>query len=239
MREPGVGGQSVSRWLRARWALDRALALLVAVPCTPFIGALALLVRRDTPGPALVRLTRVGQHGRPFRMLKLRSMVATNGEGTAGGPAITSSGDERITPMGRRLRRYRLDELPQLFNVVRGEMGLIGPRPETPSYVDAADPAWAGVLSARPGIAGPTQLLVHEWEERFLCQAPAQDDVYRTAALPVKLQCDAWYVRAASPRTDAAVVGGMVRRFLLGRSVTPKQLGLPPALSEAVATLDA
>ncbi len=237
MGEPGAG-RPVNRWLRARWALDRAVALVLAVPCLPVVAVLAVLVRREGPGPAIVGLERVGQGGRPFAMLKLRSMRATGPDGTAGGPAVTSADDERVTPLGRRLRRHRLDELPQLLNVVRGEMALIGPRPETPSYVDAADPAWAEVLSARPGIAGPTQLLVHEWEEAFLRDRPG-DDLYRTTALPAKLRSDAWYVRSASPSVDVAVVRGILRRFLRGQPVPGSRLGLPTEVAEPFARLPA
>jgi lipopolysaccharide/colanic/teichoic acid biosynthesis glycosyltransferase len=237
MSEPAAGRRCPSRWLRARWALDRAVAVLLALPCAPLVAALAMLVRRETPGPAFVRLTRVGRSHRPFGMLKLRSMRATQPDGTAGGRAITSSHDDRITPLGRRLRRYRLDELPQLLNVVRGEMALVGPRPETPSYVDPDDPKWAEVLSARPGIIGPTQLLVHEWEDQFLPDGWGDGDVYGTTALPVKLECDAWYVHAASLRTDLAVVAGMLRRFVFGRPVSASMLGLPPELSESLARL--
>jgi lipopolysaccharide/colanic/teichoic acid biosynthesis glycosyltransferase len=116
-------------------------------------------------------------------------------------------------------------------------MALVGPRPETPSYVDPADPRWAEVLSARPGITGPTQLLVHEWEDELLSDGGSEGDVYGTTALPVKLECDAWYVRGASARTDVAVVAGMLRRFLLGRPVSTSMLGLPPELSESLARL--
>ena len=98
-------------------------------------------------------------------------------------------------------------------------MSLIGPRPETPEYVDADDPRWPAVLQAPPGIAGPTQLLVEEWEAEALT-GPHAGDVYRDQVLPVKLAVDAWYVANASPRVDAAVVWSLVERFVLHRRIT-------------------
>src|SRR5690606_27943420 len=99
-----------------------------------------------------------GRSGAPFRMWKLRSMRAERADAAAAGSVITATDDDRITPIGATMRRWRLDELPQVWNVLRGEMGLLGSRPETPTMVEADDPAWAAVLAARPGVSGPTQL---------------------------------------------------------------------------------
>ena len=198
-----------------RRQLDRLIAALLLLFAAPVIAVLAVLVRRQDGGAAFVRLTRVGRNGRRFTMLKLRSMRVGGAEGRAGGSPITAAGDGRITPLGGVLRRYRLDELPQLLNVLRGDMALIGPRPETPEFVDVTDPIWTEVLHATPGIAGPTQLLVHQWEEREL----VGDDgggAYTTLVLPAKLQCDRWYVRSASPSTDALVLLGTVWQIFGG-----------------------
>ncbi len=130
----------IPRWLEA----GVAGALLVVV--APLFAALALGVRLSSAGPVLFRQERVGQGGRPFTMLKFRSM-RVNGRG----PQITATGDDRVTGFGRFLRRTKLDELPELWNVVRGDMALVGPRPEVPCYVDLDDPAWAEVLRCRPG----------------------------------------------------------------------------------------
>jgi lipopolysaccharide/colanic/teichoic acid biosynthesis glycosyltransferase len=148
-------------------------------------------------------------------MWKLRTMRPAG----AGGATITSGDDDRITPIGRRLRHYRLDELPNLVNVVAGQMALIGPRPETPGMVDATDPRWRQVLAARPAIAGPTQLVCADWEADELRTGDAED-VYRHKILPVKLAIDAWYVEHASPRIDAEVLVALVQRFALGRAET-------------------
>jgi lipopolysaccharide/colanic/teichoic acid biosynthesis glycosyltransferase len=124
---------------------------------------------------------------------------------------LTTSGDHRITPLGHGLRRWRVDELPQLLDVVAGRMALLGPRPETPPFVDLDDPRWQAVLRARPGIAGPTQVIVHGWEANL---PAASEDVYREVLLPVKLAIDEWYVEHASPSLDLRVVAALVQSML-------------------------
>ena len=181
----------------------------------PVVGVLALLIRRHDGGPPLIRVTRVGRSGRPVRMWKLRSMRADRPDGSADGSALTGELDRRITPIGRRLRAYHLDELPQLWNVARGEMLLLGPRPEAPEFVDHGCPQWAEILSVPPGIAGPTQVIVSDWERT--CIADDDDgDCYRRDVLPVKLAIDRWYLRSASPTNDLLVGVTLLRRFLPG-----------------------
>jgi lipopolysaccharide/colanic/teichoic acid biosynthesis glycosyltransferase len=203
--------------------LDRVVAVLLLVLAAPVLAAATLLVRRDG-GPGLIRVTRVGRHGAPFAMWKVRTMRVAGAGGLAGGPALTGRGDSRVTPVGRLLRGARLDELPQLWNIVRGQMALVGPRPETPEYVDVDDPRWRAVLASPPGVAGATQALVHEWEADLVASGGA--DVYRDRILPVKLAIDGWYVRSACPSVDLEVVRavlgpgrGAARRRLLGRVV--------------------
>lgn len=207
----------MSPWLPARWWIDRVAAAVLQVALAPVLAVVGAAVRRSDGGPALVRVPRIGRDNRPFGMWKVRTMVAAGPGGLAGGPVITSGDDDRITPIGRRLRRFRLDELPQLLNVIVGDMAMIGPRPETPSLVDLEDPAWRQVLAAKPGIAGPTQLIVHDWETDVLAGASAEED-YRKVILPVKLAIDEWYVRQASPWIDCLVVASLAQRFLTGRA---------------------
>lgn len=224
MRRVGVVAHDArSGWLRVRAGyLDRVSAA-VALACTaPVIAMLAGLVwRRDGP-PAFVKLERVGAEGVPFAMWKLRSMRSERPGGGADGASITARGDARITPTGLWLRRWRLDELPQLLNVVRGEMALLGPRPETSSHVDIEDPSWRAVLAARPGITGPTQLVVEAWEASAL-GGEDHEGRYRADILPVKLAIDRWYVECATPTLDLIVLVSMVERFLLGRPETRVQ----------------
>jgi lipopolysaccharide/colanic/teichoic acid biosynthesis glycosyltransferase len=199
--------------------IDRVVALVLVPLLAPIIGVLGWQVRRGAGGPPLIGLPRVGRDGAAFTMWKLRSMRSERADGSSGGAAITAADDDRITPVGAMMRRWRLDELPQVWNVLRGEMGLLGPRPETPALVDHDDPRWARVLAARPGITGPTQLVVERWESERL-QDGSQEDVYRSEILPVKLAIDAWYVEQGTVLTDLQVGWSMLERFVLHRSDT-------------------
>lgn len=214
----GRGGPT--GWLRARTAVvDRVVALVLLPVLGPVIAYLAWRVRRQDGPPSVIGLDRVGADGVAFRMWKLRTMRVAAAGGSAGGAAITSSADARITPLGASLRRWRLDELPQVWNVLRGDMGLLGPRPETPSLVDHEDPRWRAVLAVRPGITGPTQLVAEQWETAVLDEG-GHVDRYRLEVLPVKLAVDRWYLDRASPWVDLLVGWSMVQRFVLGRSPT-------------------
>lgn len=213
----------MSPWLRRRLVLDRIVAVPMLVFASPVLAIAALLVRRDG-GPGLIRVTRVGRNGAPFAMWKVRTMRAVGAGGLAGGAGLTGRGDPRITPVGRLLRGARLDELPQLWNIARGEMALVGPRPEAPDYVQADDPGWRAVLSVPPGVAGATQALVHRWESELV--AAGGEDTYRDRILPVKLAIDGWYVRSACPTVDLEVMRALLgpgrvaaRRRLLTRVV--------------------
>ncbi len=214
------GREGPTRWLRVRTVLlDRVVAVALLPLLGPLLAYLAWRVRRDDGPPSVIGLERVGASGVPFVMWKLRTMRVAGAGGSAGGAAITSSDDRRITPLGARFRRWRLDELPQVANVLRGDMGLLGPRPETPSLVDLDDPRWQVVLAARPGITGPTQLVAERWEAAVLDEG-GHVDRYRTDVLPVKLAVDRWYVEGATPWVDVVVAWSMVQRFILGRSST-------------------
>jgi lipopolysaccharide/colanic/teichoic acid biosynthesis glycosyltransferase len=212
-----ASGPGPSAWLRVRSAIiDRMLAAVLLLGLSPIIAVLGRRVRGEDGGPALLALDRVGRGGATFGMWKLRTMRPAASDG----PAITASGDQRITAVGAQLRRWRLDELPQAWNVVRGDMALLGPRPETPSMVDAADPRWAAVLAVRPGVAGPTQLLVEAWEAEVLTDAARAEELYEAQILPVKLAIDRWYVERATPALDLVIAWSMVERFLLHRGRT-------------------
>jgi lipopolysaccharide/colanic/teichoic acid biosynthesis glycosyltransferase len=206
----------LSVWLRVRAPLDRVVAAGLGIVLAPVVGVLAWMIRRSDRGPGIVVLPRVGRDRREFGMHKLRTMRADDGAGLATGARITSGTDARVTPIGRRLRRLRIDELPQVLDVVTGRMALLGPRPETPELVDATDDRWDTVLRVRPGIAGPTQLLVDEWEAEVL-RGPDASAVYRDVVLPVKLAVDTWYVERATPWIDTLVAVSLFERFVLRR----------------------
>ncbi len=157
---------------------------------SPVFIVIAIAIRRDSKGPVFYRARRVGQHGKEFRLYKFRSMVV---DADQQGPGITSAGDTRITSVGRFLRRTKLDELPQLINVLRGEMSLVGPRPEDPRYVELYTPGQREILQYRPGITSMAsqtyrneeQLLTgSDWEQQYI------DEV-----MPAKLAIDLDYSR--------------------------------------------
>jgi lipopolysaccharide/colanic/teichoic acid biosynthesis glycosyltransferase len=192
--------------------VQQALGFIGAVLTAPLLGALAIAVKLDDPGPALYAAVRVGEAGRLFRCFKLRTMSV----GRAGGSAITSASDPRITRLGRLLRRSHLDELPQLWNVALGEMRFVGPRPEDPRFVDMTQALHGLVFTARPGITGLSQL-VHADEEMH---NPAVDPErsYREKVLPEKLRIDAAYLRRRSTRLDLWIIA-QTSRAVVGRTV--------------------
>lgn len=153
---------------RAKRALDLAVTVPLLVLLAPVMAVIAFLVRRDSPGPALFRQERVGFAGRPFTLLKFRTMVV-GAEGMGAGLAVLA-GDDRITPLGHRLRHLSLDELPQLWNIARGDMSLVGPRPTVASQVERYTPHQRRRLLARPGLTGLAQVSGRNsipWSERI------------------------------------------------------------------------
>lgn len=225
----------MTAWARLRIQADRIVALIVLVAVSPLIGVLALLIRRGDGGPPFITVPRVGRDGQVFGMWKLRSMRVEGRDGRAGGVALTAVDDDRITPIGHRLRGHHLDELPQLWNVVTGQMCLLGARPEAPDFVAVGDPIWRAVLAMPPGIAGPTQLIVGDWERAWITASP-DGSAYRDEVLPVKLAIDEWYVRACSPRADALVARSLLAH-LRGRPVEALRSTVAEAVP-AVASLD-
>jgi lipopolysaccharide/colanic/teichoic acid biosynthesis glycosyltransferase len=152
----------------AKRAFDLAVAIPATMALAPVMAGLAAWVRLDSPGPAIFRQRRAGAFGRPFTCLKFRSMV-DGAEGKGAGLKVTE-GDDRITRAGRVLRRLSLDELPQLLNVIRGDMSIVGPRPTVPSQIVHYDPVQRRRLLARPGITGLAQVrgrAAIPWSERI------------------------------------------------------------------------
>jgi lipopolysaccharide/colanic/teichoic acid biosynthesis glycosyltransferase len=177
--------------------LDAALAALGLIALGPVILGLGWLVRHDSTGPAIYRARRVGLGGREFRMLKLRTMVENAAQI---GPGITYASDPRITRVGRVLRATKLDELPQFVNVLRGEMSLVGPRPEAPDYVELYPPELGlDVLSVRPGVFGISQMLYRDEEQTL---GPNVHEQYVGGPMMRKLRLDRAYVRRRSLRVD-------------------------------------
>ncbi len=163
--------------------MEVALCGLGLLLLSPLLLVIAIILKTHSPGPVCFRQRRMGQHGRPFELIKFRSMIHR----PAGvGPLVTACGDRRVTPFGRFLRRTKLDELPQLWNVVRGDMSLVGPRPEVPRYVEHYPELFDLVLRQRPGITDICTLQLRN-EEQILAQAEQPEVYYVERLLPRKL----------------------------------------------------
>lgn len=174
----------------AHWrAVDVVCAATALVFLAPVLAAIALGVLASSGRPVLFGQERIGRRGAPFTIWKFRTMRPGDGV------RVTAAGDRRVTAIGRWLRKLKLDELPQLFNVLRGEMSLIGPRPEVPEYVDAEDVHWSAVLAARPGITDLASL-VYRNEEEILASSVNPDEYYRQTILPAKMHLNLRYIRS-------------------------------------------
>jgi lipopolysaccharide/colanic/teichoic acid biosynthesis glycosyltransferase len=180
--------------------LDASCALLGLVLLSPVLCLAALAVRITSPGPVFFRQARLGQFGRPFRIFKFRTMVVNNG---ADGSLLTASGDPRITRVGRWLRATKLDELAQLLNVLRGEMSLVGPRPEVPDYVAFYTERQRQVLLVKPGVTGPAASM---YEEELLAGQPDKEHFYLTTVLPAKLETDIAYCKNVQCLSDLKLI---------------------------------
>lgn len=179
---------------------DVGVSAVALILTSPIVLAAAVASKVDSPGPAFYVATRVGIGGRTFRIFKIRTMRVS-----AGGPGVTAGDDPRITRVGRFLRRTKIDELPQLLNVLVGDMSLVGPRPEDPAYVSLYTPEQRGVLSMRPGITGPAVLDFIDEEE--VLRGGDAEATYVKTVMPQKLAADLQYVRSASFTGDLRLIG--------------------------------
>ena len=190
----------------ARRAFDLAASLVASLFTAPVVALLAAAIRLESPGHPLYTQTRVGRDGRLFAIYKLRTMVM-GAEFIGAGLAI-QEGDERITRLGRFLRRYSLDELPNLWNVLRGEMSIVGPRPTLPVQVEQYTPRQRGRLAVKPGITGWAQINGRAslpWSER--------------------IELDLWYVEHRSLLLDARIVGRTLGMVLAGKGLYKGERG--------------
>ena len=179
--------------------MDVAAALLILTLFALPMAAIGLLVRMTSKGRALFSQERVGRMGRLFRIFKFRSMEESRG--SKKGPGLSREGDSRITPVGRVLRRLKLDELPQFYNVLRGNMSLIGPRPKLPEYAGISN------MPYRPGITGPASLVFRREEELLRGIHPEKLKTYYDENIkPLKAQLDVCYMCSASPRSDLVLL---------------------------------
>jgi lipopolysaccharide/colanic/teichoic acid biosynthesis glycosyltransferase len=198
--------------MAAKRAIDIAVSALGLVILSPLFLVIALLVVLDSPGPVFFRADRVGFRGRPLRMLKFRKMRSG-----ARGVALTVAGDERLTRLGAWLVRTKLDELPQLWHVFRGEMSLVGPRPESPEFVARFRSDYDAILRVRPGLTGYTQLAFAR--EGAILDASDPQAHYLDALLPQKVRLDRLYASRISLRRDAEVLAATFVTLVLRQPV--------------------
>jgi lipopolysaccharide/colanic/teichoic acid biosynthesis glycosyltransferase len=195
----------------AKRYFDVAAAGVLLLVLSPLIAVVAALIKLDSPGPVFFRCVRVGFGGRELRMLKFRKM-----RDGATGPALTSVDDPRFTRVGRWLAWSKLDEVPQLWNVVAGTMSLVGPRPEHPSFVELHGDDYAEILQVRPGMTGLSQLAFAE-ETAILGDASVDD--YEQRLLPQKMALDRMYVQRRTLGLDLRILLWTVVAVILRRRV--------------------
>jgi lipopolysaccharide/colanic/teichoic acid biosynthesis glycosyltransferase len=196
------------------------LALLGLILFSPLLLLAMAGVAFGSPGPIFFRQHRVGMGGQPFSLIKFRSMTVSNET-----LRITAKGDIRITRFGRFLRKTKIDELPELWNVVKGDLALVGPRPEVPQYVDLSNPLWQRVLQIRPGITDPVTLWLRN-EEELLAQVKSDPEAFYLEILqPIKLQRYLEYLKHRSAWADLKVLVGSVLAIISpGRTPPPSLL---------------
>jgi lipopolysaccharide/colanic/teichoic acid biosynthesis glycosyltransferase len=203
---------------RALDIFGSALGLLILLPVLIIVG---IIIKLDSPGPVFFRQERLGQRGRRFRILKFRSMVV----GAAhAGTALTVCADRRITRAGMFLRRTKLDELPQLINVLAGDMSIVGPRPEVAEFVKFYTPNQrAIILSMRPGMTDYAAILFRD-ESSLLGQGRDPVEVYRREIMPAKFACYERYSREIGLVNDLSIIFATILLLVTGR--IPQWLGI-------------
>ena len=208
----GPGPERKTLYVRiGKRLVDAALAGIGLAITSPVFLFCAVAIRFTSPGPIFFRQIRIGQLGTPFSILKFRSMIPSRT-----GLTLTTAGDQRVTPLGKVLRKTKIDELPQLINVLFGDMSLVGPRPEVPEYADAYTPLQRKVLEVRPGLTGVASLrLVNE--EQILAGSPDPEKFYQAELLPYKLALELPYCEDVRFWTDMKLIALTVARLLSPR----------------------
>ena len=202
-----------ARGAMAKRLLDILIAVSLLVALTPLVLMLAVAIKLGSRGSVFYRCRRAGLGGREFAMLKFRKMRQD-----AAGPPLTCARDERFTPLGSLLARTKLDELPQLWNVIRGDMSLVGPRPEDPSFIALHSREYTDILRARPGITGLSQLAFAR--EHRLLDGPDPLRRYVERLLPQKVAIDQLYVAHRSTNMDLRILVWTVVAVLFGIEVS-------------------
>jgi len=205
-RAAGVARRAVQRRTfylpYGKRAMDALFSFLGLILLSPLFAFVAFCIKLNSPGPVFFRQVRVGRNGHPFRIVKFRSMVVNAPEASLG---ITVSGDRHITRVGRIIRRHKIDEIPQLWNVLCGELSLVGPRPELPTYVALYTQDQRRVLFVRPGITDPASLAYRN-EEEILAASAEPGQFYVRQILPDKLARNMKYLRQMSFGNDMKII---------------------------------
>jgi len=195
--------------------LDLSASAVFLACALPVFGIVALLVKLDSPGPVFYRAKRLGKGGREFQMLKFRTMVVG---ADRQGPPITYLRDPRITRVGRFLRDTKLDEIPQLWNVLKGDMSLVGPRAEDPRYRSAYEGRFRPLLDVPPGMTGLSWVRLRRLHEEKVDPGPNWEKHYTEVSLPSKLEADLEYVQTRSFFGDLRIIAETLVGFLADRT---------------------
>jgi len=186
--------------------MDVVFSLVGLLVLSPLMLLIAVLMKQSSPGPVLYAGTRIGRFGKPFRLFKFRTMVVNADK--IGGPS-TADDDPRVTRVGRVLRRYKLDEIPQLINVLKGEMSFVGPRPEVASEVEMYSPEQRRLLEVLPGITDWASMRFHN-EGEILKGSVDPHEMYREKIRPEKIRLGLEYVQRRSFWVDMQILTGTV-----------------------------
>ncbi len=197
--------------------LDFTVALVGLIALLPALAIIAVLVRRSSPGQVLFQQSRVGLQGKDFILFKFRTMTDRSASETG---AFDAGDGSRVTRIGRILRATKLDELPQLWNVIRGDMALVGPRPEVRKWVEVYSERWVLVHAIRPGITDPAAILYRD-EEKILAGAADPERLYREQILPRKLDLYEEYVRTRTFWGDLKILGQTAIAIIAGAPAGP------------------
>ena len=202
-----------------KWIFDRVMAAAGLRALCPVLAVVAVLIRVRMPGgPVIFRQRRVGRGGRLFTMYKFRSMTVGHG-----GSSVSVAGESRITPLGHVLRRYKLDELPELWNVLIGDMSLVGPRPDVPGYADKLTGEDRDVLRLRPGITGPASLKYAN-EEEILALVDDPQRYNDEVIFPDKVRINLQYYRSHSLAGDIKLILATIFRSYSDTATPPDHL---------------
>lgn len=190
------------RYVKIKRIFDLTLSVLGLLILLPVLMLTASLIKCSSPGPVLFKQERIGLNGQPFQIIKLRTMVV---DAEKSGRQITVYDDPRITKVGKYLRKFKIDELPQLYNILKGEMSLVGPRPEVKKYVEMYSEQQLAVLSVKPGITDYASIEFRN-EDELLALSDNPEQVYIEIIMPYKLKLGLKYIKDMSLITDLKIL---------------------------------